>query len=353
MAINLLMKNERQVQPGKIGVLLVNLGTPDAPRFWPVRQFLKEFLSDRRVIGLSRLLWWPILHFIVLVFRPGRIAEHYAAIWNKETNEGPLKAMTRSQAEKLAAWIRAGGLDSKGQHAAGDRFFVAWAMRYRKPDIAQGILSLKEHGCGRILVVPLYPQYAAATTASVADKVFETLEAMQWQPAVRIAPPYFDDGTYIDILATSLRAGASRLGFVPDTILVSFHGLPKAEVAKGDPYYDQCLETWRLLREEVGLGEDRCPVSFQSRFGSAAWLQPYTAAKVKSLAVQGTKSLVVIAPGFAADCLETSYELAIENRAIFLENGGENFAVVPCLNDSELGMMLIYDLVARELKGWI
>jgi ferrochelatase len=353
MAINLLAKNERQVQPGKIGILLVNLGTPDAPRPWPVRQFLKEFLSDPRVIGLPRLLWWPILNFIVLVFRPGRLAKHYAAIWNKDTNESPLKAITRSQGEKLAAWIRAGGLDPKGQHEAGGRFFIAWAMRYRKPDIAQAILRLKEEGCARILVVPLYPQYAAATTASVHDKVFETLKAMHWQPAMRIAPPYYDDATYIDILATSLRAGVSRLGFVPDTILVSFHGLPKAEIGKGDPYYNQCLETWRLLREEIGLGEDRCPVSFQSRYGAGAWLQPYTAAAVKSLAAQGCKGLVVVAPGFAADCLETLYELGYENRATFLENGGKHYGVIPCLNDSELGMMLIQDLVTRELKGWV
>ncbi len=353
MAINLLATNERQVQPGKIGILLVNLGTPDAPRFWAVRQFLKEFLSDRRVVGLPRILWWPILHFIVLVLRPLRTAKHYAAIWNKGTNESPLKAITRSQAEKLAAWIGAGGLDPHGQHTAADRFFIAWAMRYRKPDIAQGIVSLKAHGCTRILVMPLYPQYAASTTASVHDKVFETLKAMHWQPAVRIAPPYFDDGTYIDILATSLRAGVSRLGFVPDTILVSFHGLPKAEIAKGDPYYDQCRETWRLLREEIGLSEDHCPIAFQSRFGSGAWLQPYTAAAVKRLAAQGVKNLLVIAPGFAADCLETLYELGTETRALFLENGGENFAVIPCLNDSELGMMLLHDLVARELKGWI
>jgi ferrochelatase len=353
MAINLLAKNERQIQPGKIGILLVNLGTPDAPRFWPVRQFIKEFLSDRRVIGLPRLLWWPILHFVILVLRPRRLAKHYAAIWNKDTNESPLKAITRSQAEKLAAWIGVGGLDPKWQDGADDRFFIAWAMRYRKPDVAQGIVSLKEQGCTRILVLPLYPQYAAATTASVNDKVFETLTAMHWQPAVRIAPPYYDDATYIDILATSLRAGVSRLSFVPDTILVSFHGLPQAEIAKGDPYYNQCLETWRLLREEIGLGEDRCPVSFQSRFGSGTWLQPYTAAEVKRLAVQGAKGLVVIAPGFAADCLETLYELGHENRAIFIENGGENFAVIPCLNDSEISMMLIYDLVTRELKGWI
>jgi protoporphyrin/coproporphyrin ferrochelatase len=353
MAAHPLANNETQIAPGKIGILLVNLGTPDAPRYWSVRKFLKEFLTDRRVIELPRLLWWPILQFFVLVFRPGRIAKQYAAIWNKETNEGPLKAITRSQAEKLAAWIGAGGLDSKGHHAARDRFFIAWAMRYRKPSISEGILSLKEHGCTRILVVPLYPQYAAATTASVHDEVFATLKAMRWQPAVHIAPPYFDDRTYIDILATSIRSGVSRLGFVPDTILVSFHSLPKAMVAKGDPYYDQCLVTWQLLRQELGLGEDRCPVSFQSRFGARAWLQPYTADKVKDLAQQGTKSLVVVAPGFAADCLETLFELGIENRHIFLKNGGVNYDVIPCLNDSELGMMLIHDHVAREIKGWI
>ena len=353
MATNPATNIEKLVQPGKIGILLVNLGTPDAPRFCQVRRFLKEFLSDPRVIETPRLFWWPLLHFIILVFRPGRIAKQYKAIWNKETNEGPLKAITRSQAEKLAAWIKADGLDPKGHHAAAERFFIAWAMRYRKPDITQGIVTLKQNGCTRILVLPLYPQYAASTTASVQDKVFETLKAMRWQPAVRFAPPYFNDPTYIDILATSLRAGVSRLGFIPDTILVSFHGLPKSAVAKGDPYYDQCLESWRLLCADLQLGGDRCPVSFQSRFGSREWLQPYTAAKVKSLASQGIKSLAIIAPGFSADCLETLYEIGVELREIFLANGGENFAVIPCLNDSELGMMLIYELVARELKGWI
>ncbi|MGH6794587.1 MAG: ferrochelatase, partial [Methylocella sp.] len=318
-----------------------------------VRWFLKEFLSDPRVIETPRIFWWPILHFIILVLRPRRIAKHYAAIWNNETDESPLKAITRSQAEKLAAWIGAGGLDPKGGPAARDKFFIAWAMRYLKPDIAQGIVALKERGCARILVLPLYPQYAAATTASVHDKVFETLHAMRWQPAVRIAPPYFADRTYIDVLATSVRAGLSRLDFAPDTILVSFHGLPKAEVAKGDPYYGQCLETWRLLREDLGLGADRCPVGFQSRFGSKEWLQPYTAAMLKRLASQGIKGLVVITPGFSADCLETLYEIDIECREIFLGNGGKNFAAIPCLNDSELGMILIRELAARELKGWI
>ena len=350
---NVSATNNKPVPPGKIGILLVNLGTPDAPRFWQVRRFLKEFLSDRRVIETPGIFWWPILHFIILVLRPRRIAKHYAAIWGKETREGPLKAITRSQAEKLAAWIGAGGLDPKRQHAARETLFIAWAMRYRKPDIGQGIVTLKEHGCAKILVLPLYPQYAGATTASVHDKIFETLNAMRCQPAVRIAPPYFDDRSYIGVLATSVRAGLARLDFVPDTILVSFHGLPKATVAKGDPYYGQCLETWRLLREDLGLAADRCPVSFQSRFGASEWLQPYTAAMVKNLAALGTNGLVIIAPGFSADCLETLYEIDVECREIFTENGGKNFAAIPCLNDSDLGMMLIHDLVARELKGWI
>ncbi|WP_036264344.1 ferrochelatase [Methylocapsa aurea] len=341
------------VLPGKVGILVVNLGTPDAPRFWSVRRFLKEFLSDRRVVDLPRIIWWPILHFIILWFRPGRVAKNYAAIWNKERNEGPLKATTRTQAEKLAAWIRAGGLETHAPGPQSDEIFIAWAMRYGNPSISLGVAQLKEHGCGRILVLPLYPQYSAATTASVCDEVFVTLESMRWQPAVRIAPPYFNDPAYIDVLATSLRATLSRLDFVPEMILVSFHGIPKSYVAKGDPYLEQCTETWRLLREELGLSADRCPITFQSRFGQTEWLQPYTDATVKKLAREGVKSLVVITPGFSADCLETLFEIGVENRAIFKENGGKNFAVIPCLNDSELGMMVLYDLVEREINGWV
>jgi protoporphyrin/coproporphyrin ferrochelatase len=338
---------------GNIGILLVNLGTPDAPKFWQLRQYLDEFLSDPRVIETPRLLWWPILNFFILNARPGHVAKHYAAIWDKETGEGPLKAITCSQAEKLAAWVSAGGLDPKAKHAAAERYCIAWAMRYRTPGIPDGILALKERGCMRILVLPLYPQYAAATVASATDKVFETLKAMRWQPAVRIAPPYFADRSYISLLAATVRAGVARLNFVPDNILVSFHGLPKSAIAKGDPYYDQCLETWRLLREELRLSSERCPVCFQSRFGRAEWLQPYTAATAKSLAAQGAKSLAVVTPGFSTDCLETLYEIDVECREIFLAAGGENFALIPCLNDSEAGMMLIQQLVSRELKGWI
>lgn len=337
----------------KVGILLVNLGTPSAPQFWSVRRFLKDFLSDRRVVDTPRIIWWPILHLIILWLRPGRIARKYASIWNKTLNEGPLKSITRSQAEKLAAWIRAGGLEKHKPAKAADEVFIAWAMRYGEPAVGAGIEALKAHGCARILVVPLYPQYAAATTASVYDNVFLTLEHMQWDPAVRFAPPYFDDRTYIDVLATTLRAAVSRLNFTPEMILVSFHGLPKSEIDKGDPYLDQCLETWRLLREDLGLSADRCPISFQSRFGARQWLQPYTDATVRRLAREGVKNLVVITPGFSADCLETLHEIGVENRAIFTENGGENFALVPCLNDSEMGMMVLFDLVAREIRGWI
>lgn len=354
MASSMLPSHSNQpVSQGKIGILLVNLGTPDAPRFWHVRRFLKEFLSDPRVIETPRIFWWPILYLFVLVFRPCRAAKQYQAIWNKEGGEGPLKAITRSQAEKLAAWVAAGGLDPKSHQESREKFFIAWAMRYGNPGIAQGIESLKEHGCTRILILPLYPQYAASTAASVNDKVFETVKAMRWQPAIRIAPPYFEDPSYIDLLATSIRARLARLDFTPEAILVSFHGLPKATVTKGDPYYDQCLETWRLLREDLGLTAEQCPISFQSRFGSGEWLQPYTADTVKRLAAQGVKRLVVVTPGFASDCLETLYEIGIECRDIFLDHGGEKFAVLPCLNDSELGMMLIYEMAGRELKGWV
>ena len=353
MPPSLRVKTNRPVPAGKTGILLVNLGTPESPGFWDIRRYLSEFLSDPRVIETPRILWWPALNFVILNTRPGRAAKQYAKIWNKETGEGPLKAITRSQAGKLAAWVRAGGLDPKAKSAAAERFFIAWAMRYGRPNIGDGITALKDRGCARILVLPLYPQYAAATSASVTDKVFDNLRQMRWQPTVRIAAPYFDDPIYIDLLAASVRAELARLKFVPDHILVSFHGLPKAAVAKGDPYYAQCLETWRLLREELRLTGEQCPLTFQSRFGRAEWLQPYTVEEIKRLAARGAKSLALVTPGFSADCLETLYEIGIECREIFLAHGGENFAVIPCLNDSEFGMMLIGELVSRELQGWI
>jgi protoporphyrin/coproporphyrin ferrochelatase len=331
------------VEAGGIGVLLVNLGTPDAVDYWSMRRYLAEFLSDRRVIEENRLKWWLVLNLIILTVRPRRRGRDYARIWNRELNESPLKTITRAQAEKLAAAL-----------AARDaRIVVDWAMRYGNPSIVAGLDSLKARGCERILIMPLYPQYAAATTATVCDKAFETLATMRWQPAIRVLPAYYDDPVYIDAIASSIRTSLEKLAFVPDMILASFHGMPEEYLAKGDPYHCQCAKTARLLRERLGFEEARFMLTFQSRFGSAEWLKPYTDETVKSLARRGVSNLAVATPGFAADCLETLDEIAHENAEIFRHNGGENFAALPCLNDSDAGMTLIRHLAERELQGWI
>jgi ferrochelatase len=331
------------VAAGRIGVLLVNLGTPDATDYWSMRRYLKEFLSDRRVIEENRLKWWLVLNLIILTVRPSRKGRDYDKIWNRERDESPLKTITRAQAEKLSAVLM--GLDR--------RLTVDWAMRYGNPSIASRLEALQRAGCDRILIVPLYPQYSAATTATVADKAFDALKRMRWQPAVRIAPPWHDDPVYIEAVASSLEAELARLPFRPEMILASFHGVPKDYLLKGDPYHCQCQKTARLLRARLGLDESRFMLTFQSRFGTAEWLQPYTDLTVKALAERGVKSLAVVTPGFAADCLETLEEIAGENAEIFHHHGGENFAAIPCLNDSEAGMSVISHVVRRELKGWI
>ena len=326
----------------RIGVLLVNLGTPDATDYWSMRRYLKEFLSDRRVIEENRLKWWLILNLVILTIRPGRKGPDYDKIWNKERNESPLKTITRAQSEKLAAGF------------AGDpRLLVDWAMRYGNPSIASRLEAMQAAGCDRILILPLYPQYAAATTATVCDKVFDSLATMRWQPALRVAPAYFDEPVYIDALAASLEAALAKLSFKPEVILASFHGMPEEYLRKGDPYHCQCAKTARLLRERLKLDEGKLMLTFQSRFGPAEWLKPYTDATVKSLAERGVNSIAVITPGFAADCLETLEEIAMENAEIFKAAGGENFAAIPCLNDSTEGMAVIRDVVLRELKGWV
>jgi ferrochelatase len=331
------------VAAGRIGVLLVNLGTPDATDYWSMRRYLSEFLSDPRVIEENRLKWWLVLNLIILSVRPRRRGRDYQRIWNREQNESPLKTITRAQSEKLAAALA----------ARDDRILVDWAMRYGNPSIAAGLNSLKERGCERILIMPLYPQYAAATTATVCDKAFEILAMMRWQPAVRVLPPYYDDPVYIDALATSIRSDFAKLPFVPDMILASFHGMPEEYLTKGDPYHCQCAKTARLLRERLGFDEARFMLTFQSRFGSAEWLKPYTDETVRDLARRGVKNLAVVMPGFAADCLETLDEIGHENAEIFRHAGGENFAALPCLNDSEAGMTLLRHLAERELQGWI
>lgn len=333
---------------GRVGVLLVNLGTPDGTDYWSMRRYLKEFLSDRRVIETPRLIWWPLLNLVILTTRPGRKGKDYDTIWNRERDEGPLRTITRSQSDKLAAWVEGGGLGATARPVVVD-----WAMRYGNPSIASRLEALQKQGCERILIVPLYPQYAAATSATVADKAFDALKAMRWQPAVRIAPPWHDDETYIAALASSTRRQLDALDFEPEVIIASFHGIPQEYFDRGDPYHCHCAKTTRMLREALGLSRERLVMTFQSRFGPAEWIKPYTDETIKTLAEKGVKRIAVTTPGFAADCLETIEEIGVENRDIFLEHGGEKFARLDCLNDDEDGMAVIGAVVRRELQGWI
>jgi ferrochelatase len=326
-----------------IGVLLVNLGTPEAATPQAVRKYLKEFLSDKRVIERDSWWWKLLLNGVILPLRSRRKARDYDKIWNREKNESPLKTTTRSQAEKLGNI-----LEPLGRHV-----LVSWAMRYGEPSIAARLQSLIAFGCDRILIMPLYPQYAAATTATVCDEAFRFLMQQRRQPAIRVLPPYYDDPYYIEVLASSLKAEIKSLPFKPDVIVASYHGLPKACSDKGDPYESHCQRTTQLLREQMGLDETKLILTYQSRFGRAKWLEPYTIKTMKTLAKKGVKNIVVITPGFSADCLETLEEIAVENAHVFKRYGGENFAAIPCLNDSEAGMLMIWQMAMRELKGWV
>ncbi|MGO4683035.1 ferrochelatase [Hyphomicrobium sp. 2TAF46] len=330
------------VAHGRIGVLLLNLGTPDGTGYWPMRRYLREFLSDERVIEEPKWKWWPILNLIILTVRPSRKGRDYATIWNNERDEGPLKTITRSQAEQLTSRFQ------------GDpRIVVDWAMRYANPTTESRIQALKEQGCDRILLVPLYPQYAAATTATACDQAFRALMKMRWQPAVRTAPSYHDHPAYIEALAQSMRRSLADLDFEPEKIIATFHGMPEKYFKAGDPYHCQCQKTSRLLRQKLGIAEDRWLTTFQSRFGNDPWLQPYTDKTVEALAKSGVKKLALVAPGFSADCLETLEELDVENRHIFESNGGEKFAYLKALNDSSEGVDVIEAVVRRELQGWL
>jgi ferrochelatase len=328
---------------GRIGVLIVNLGTPDATDAASVRRYLREFLSDPRVIEDQGLVWKFVLNAIILTTRPRRRGLDYEKIWNRERNESPLKTITRSQAGKLREALA----------PVDPNIMVDWAMRYGNPSLATRIEALAKAGCERILLVPLYPQYAAATTATVCDAAFAALSGLRDQPALRVVPPYYDEPLYIEALAGSTEAELQKLPFKPERILASFHGIPEAYAAEGDPYPEQCHETVRLLRERLALDADKLMLTFQSRFGRAEWLKPYTDETVKALAHDGVRNLAVITPGFAADCLETLEEIAVENADIFKGNGGANFAAIPCLNDGPAGMRLLAHLVRRELQGWL
>ena len=323
------------IPAAKIGVLLVNLGTPNSPEPGSVRLYLKEFLSDPRVVEIPQLVWQPILRGIILTTRPRKSAHAYRQVW---TDEGsPLAAITARQAKALAgAW--------------GEGVIVEHAMRYGRPAIAEKIDFLKRQGCERILIAPLYPQYCAATTATANDEAFRHLRHLRWQPAVRTMPPYHDDPAYIAALAARLEAGLAALDFEPQAIVASFHGMPQRTLELGDPYHCHCRKTARLLSEATNRA---LIVAFQSRFGRAKWLLPATDVTLSALPGQGVTRVAVIAPGFSADCLETLEELAIRGRDTFANNGGTHFAYIPCLNDSAEGIAMLRSLVGRELEGWL
>ncbi len=330
------------VKFGKVGVLLVNLGTPDGHDKKNMRRYLEEFLTDSRVIEWPKIWWYPILYGIVLNRRPQKSGEAYASIWNEELDESPLRTFTRSQSDKLAQAL-----------AKHDHLQIDWGMRYGNPSIASKLEKLKADGCERILIFPLYPQYAAATTATVNDKSFEALMKMRWMPAIRTVPPYHDDPVYVDALASSIESHLSKIDFEPEHVIASYHGIPKSYFEKGDPYHCHCQKTSRLLQERLGWPDGRLITTFQSRFGPEEWLQPYTDETVERLGKEGIKSIAVFNPGFVSDCLETLEEIAGEAGEIFEEAGGEHFTHIPCLNDSPEGMAVIQTVVERELSGWL
>ncbi|MGK6320780.1 ferrochelatase [Sphingomonas sp. DT-204] len=319
----------------KVGVLLINLGTPDAAEAGAVRRYLAEFLSDPRVIELPKPLWQPILRGVILRTRPRKSAHAYAQVWTEAGS--PLAAITAEQAAAL-------------KDAFGGDVSVDWAMRYGRPAIADRVIALKAAGCERILLAPLYPQYCAATTATANDSAFAALATMRWQPAVRTLPPYYDDPAYVAALRASVETSLARLDFVPDAIVASFHGMPQRTRELGDPYHDHCQETVRLLSEASGR---ELIVAFQSRFGRAKWLEPATDATLAALPAKGVRKVAVVAPGFAADCVETLEELAIRGRETFRAAGGTDFAYLPCLNADREGVAMLRRLLARELAGWI
>ena len=321
---------------GRVGVLLVNLGTPDAPETGPVRRYLAEFLSDRRVVELPPILWQPLLRGVVLMTRPKRTAANYAKVWDTAANDSPLRVITAAQAAALTT-------DLPG-------IIVDWAMRYGTPTIPDRLAALKAAGCERILIVPLYPQYSSATTGTVNDKVFATLMKWRWQPALRTLPPYHDDPLLIEALAATFASGVADLDWTPDLLLTSFHGMPRSTLDKGDPYHCQCRKTARLLATRIATPLE---VSFQSRLGRAEWLKPYTDVTLAELPGRGVRKLVVMAPGFSADNLETLEEVAMEGRATFLDAGGTHFAYLPCLNASANGNAALAAIVRRELAGWL
>jgi ferrochelatase len=327
--------NHPPVATPKVGVLLVNLGTPDAPTTSAVKRYLKQFLSDQRVVEIPPLLWQPILRGIILNTRPQKSAQAYAKVWTEKGS--PLAFFTAGQAEALQA--RMEGIAD-----------VRYAMRYGNPSVGDQLAAMKAAGCNRILIAPLYPQYSGATTGTVLDEAYATLTAMRWHPAIRTLPAYHDDARYIGALKTSIEASLAKLDFVPDALVISFHGMPERTLHLGDPYHCHCQKTARLLSEAMGRD---LVVSFQSRFGRAKWLEPATDDTLMKLAREGTKKVAIFAPGFSVDCLETLEELAMQGHEQFEEAGGTHYAYLPCLNDSDIGMDMLEQIIGQELAGWI
>ena len=328
-------KNHPEVKFGKTGVLIINLGTPDSTKWLDIRKYLKEFLSDRRVIELNPLIWKIILNLFILTFRPSKTAHAYKKIWRRDTNESPLLFFTRNQASKLKSKI------------GNEKVMVDFAMRYGNPSIKSRLNKLKEDGCEHIIVLPLYPQYASATTATVCDEIYRSLMKMRWQPSLHIIPHYESDPNYINALVSSIEKKIKQIKWKPDLILSSYHGIPKSYFEKGDPYQCYCQKTTRLMSEK--FDKVRIQTTFQSRFGPQEWLQPYTDKTLEELPEKGIKNLLVICPGFASDCVETLEEINIAGRETFISNGGENFDLIPCLNDNSEHIKLLEKLVSKYL----
>jgi len=330
------MKNDHpEVKFGKTGILLINLGTPDSTSWWDIRKYLKEFLSDRRVIEVNPIIWQIILNLFILTFRPSKTAHAYKKIWRKESNESPLLYFTRTQAQKLT------------QRIGSEKIIVDFAMRYGNPSIRSKLNLLKNAGCENIIILPLYPQYAAATTATVCDEVYRSLMKMRWQPSLQVIPHYESDPMYIDALIESIERKVKEISWKPDLIISSYHGIPKKYFDKGDPYHCYCHKTTRLMKEKYS--SINIQTTFQSRFGPQEWLQPYTDKTLESLPSQGIKNLLVICPGFSSDCVETLEEINIQGRESFLSNGGNNFDLIPCLNDSSVHINLFENLVKKYI----
>jgi len=330
-----------EVKKPRVGVLLLNLGTPDATDYWSMRRFLSEFLSDRRVIETNPLFWQPLLQGIILSVRPQKSGANYDRIWDRQANDSPLRVITKRQVQEL-------------QRRLGSEVIVDFGMRYGNPSTKSKIQALKDAGCNKILLAPLYPHYSATTTGTANDSAFDALKQMRWQPAVRTLPPYFEEPAYVATLARSISDGVAGLDFTPDVVIASYHGMPVEYLEKGDPYHCQCLKTTRLVREHLGWGPDKLITTFQSRFGNAEWLQPYTDVTIEELARQG-KKIAILAPAFSVDCIETLEEIAITGKEQYEHAGGngEHYAYIPCLNDSPGGMDMLESVIRHELSGWL